>query len=310
MSEPGFDGRRVVSFESRRSVEMASLIARRGGAPVSAPSMREVLHPVDAPGDPGRGDAVLPAARAFAEALREGAFDVVVLMTGVGARALIRAVAPLLDAAELAAALTSAKAGDVGPARCPPVVIARGPKPAAALREIGVNDFMIAPEPNTWREVLSLIREAAGRAASPGGSPRLRVAVQEHGAPSRELYAELERDGHRVDAISLYRWALPEDVGPLRAAIQGIVAGEIPIALFTSATQVHHVMRLAAEDGLDDAVRRALSRGVVASIGPVCTEALEGEGIRPDLEPEHPKMGILVKEAAARSGAILAAKAG
>jgi uroporphyrinogen-III synthase len=291
MSGSGFGGRRVVSFESRRSVEMASLIARHGGAPVSAPSMREVLRPVDALADPS--STVLHAARVFAEALREGAFDVVVLMTGVGTRALIKAVAPLLDTPELAAALTGTS-----------VLIARGPKPAAALREIGVNDFVIAPEPNTWREVLAVIRQATR------GRPAGRVAVQEHGAPSRELYAELERDGHRVDAIALYRWALPEDIAPLRAAIQGIVAGEIPIALFTSATQVHHVMRVAAEDGADDALRSALCRGVVASIGPVCTEALEGEGIRPDLEPEHPKMGHLVKEAAARSDAILAAKAG
>jgi uroporphyrinogen-III synthase len=306
MSGSGFGGRRVVSFESRRSAEMASLIARHGGAPVSAPSMREVLHPVDALADPS--SSALPAARVFAEALREGAFDVVVLMTGVGTRALIKAVAPLLDTPELAAALTAARdggsPGKPGSAPTGPVVIARGPKPAAALREIGVNDFVIAPEPNTWREVLALVREATR------GKPGARVAVQEHGAPSRELYAELERDGHRVDTIALYRWALPEDLAPLRAAIQGIVAGEIPIALFTSATQVHHVMRVAAEDGADDALRRALCRGVVASIGPVCTEGLEGEGIRPDLEPEHPKMGHLVKEAAARSDTILAAKAG
>ena len=36
------NGLRVVSFESRRSAEMADLIRNYGGEPIQAPSMREV----------------------------------------------------------------------------------------------------------------------------------------------------------------------------------------------------------------------------------------------------------------------------
>jgi uroporphyrinogen-III synthase len=40
----------------------------------------------------------------------------------------------------------------------------------------------------------------------------------------------------------------------------------------------------------------------------VCSEALRAEGLEPDLEPEHPKMGHLVKAAAERAAAILEEK--
>jgi uroporphyrinogen-III synthase len=46
----------------------------------------------------------------------------------------------------------------------------------------------------------------------------------------------------------------------------------------------------------------------VASIGPTTSEALEEFGIKPDLEPSHPKMGFLVQETAQQAAAILAKK--
>ncbi len=278
MGETGFGGRRVVTFESRRAVEMASLIERHGGIPVSAPTLREV--PL----------AENPAALTFARSLEAGAFDAVVLMTGVGTRALVEEIAPEMDRAAFASAL-----GRV------PLLVARGPKPAAVLRELGVTGFTTVPSPNTWREIAA----ALGAPASLAGR---RVAVQEHGAPSVELYEVLERAGAQVSPVQVYRWALPEDTGPLRRALHAIAAGEVAVALFTSRAQVEHAFAIAAEEGLDAAVRERLRAGVVASIGPVCTEALRAEGLAPDFEPEHPKMGHLVKTAAERGAAILAAK--
>jgi uroporphyrinogen-III synthase len=272
MSAEGFGGRRVVSFESRRAAEMASLIARHGGVPVSAPTMREVTI------NDNEG------AKAFARDLAAGAYDIVVLMTGVGARALIEEVAPVLGREDFAQALAKT------------AVVARGPKPAAALRELGLRAFTTVPEPNTWREVVGAL---AGEGASP--LPGKRVAVQEHGAPSRELYAALEERGARVTPVPVYRWALPEDTAPLRRALHAIADGEASIALFTSRAQVEHALAIAAEEGVAERVRERLAKGLVASIGPVCSEALRAEGITPHLEPEHPKMGHLVKEAAARA---------
>lgn len=278
MNEGGFGGRRVVSFESRRAAEMASLIERHGGAAVSAPTMREVTLA-------GSGEAL-----AFARALRDGAFDLVILMTGVGTRALMEEIAAEMDRGAFAAAL-----GRV------PHVIARGPKPAAVLREIGLPAFVTVPAPNTWREVVRAVEEIG----PPAGK---RVAVQEHGAPSVELYDALRAAGAAVTAVPVYRWALPEDTAPLRRALHAIAGGDVDIALFTSRAQVDHAFAVAAEEGVDQAVRDRLRGGVVASIGPVCSEALRAEGIAPDVEPDHPKMGHLVKTAAERAAAILRAK--
>ena len=278
MSDDGFGGRPVVTFESRRAAEMASLVERNRGAPLTAPTLREVPLTENA------------GAIAFARELAAGEVDGVVLMTGVGTRALMEEIASVLDRAAFAKALASV-----------PLVVARGPKPAVVLRELGVPGFTTVPEPNTWREVA---RAVADRGPLAGR----RIAVQEHGAPSTELYDALRQGGAVVTPVQVYRWALPEDTAPLRAALHAIVAGRARIVLFTSRAQVEHVFAVAAEEQIAEPLRSALTRGVVASIGPVCTVALRVEGIEPDLEPEHSRMGHLVKAAAERCATILAAK--
>jgi len=59
---------------------------------------------------------------------------------------------------------------------------------------------------------------------------------------------------------------------------------------------------------VEDAVRRALARMVVASVGPTTSETLRESGIQVDLEPSHPKMGFLVNETAKQAGQILQSK--
>jgi uroporphyrinogen-III synthase len=277
MQPAGFGGRLVVGFESRRAAEMASLIERHGGAPVSAPSLREVA--VDAP-DP---------ARELAGALLRGTVDVVVFLTGVGVRGFVDAAVPLADRAAFVATLGEAS------------VIARGPKPARALRELGVSSFVTVAAPNTHVEVLAAL-DALGSLRG------RRVAVQEYGVPNEALYEALRSRGALVLPLALYRYALPEDTTPLRSALHRLAKGEIPIALFTSRSQVEHVLVVAADEGIEAPVRAAFLRGLVGSIGPVCSEALRHEGLDPDVEPEHHKMGHLVKEAAARADAILSRK--
>jgi uroporphyrinogen-III synthase len=263
----------VVSFESRRSREIAELIRRHGGEPVSAPSMREV--PLDQSG----------AAVEFARRLREGRIDVVIFLTGVGTRLVAQAVASEMPPVELGRCLTRV------------TTVARGPKPVAALRELGVAPTISVPEPNTWREVLAAIDERvelAGRT----------VAVQEYGEENPELLDGLRERGATVVRVPVYRWALPEDLGPLRDGIRRILAGEIDVALFTSATQVEHLFQIAGEESTR--LAEMLSRNVVVgSIGPICSRALERHALRADLEPEHPKMGPLVRETLQRAPAIL-----
>ena len=135
-----------------------------------------------------------------------------------------------------------------------------------------------------------------------------RVAVQEYGIPNPELVSGLEQRGATVKTIPIYKWALPVDIEPLRVAIQKILNGEADVALFTNGAQVDHLFRLAAEDKADEKLRHALGNVVIASVGPVCTQVLEQYGVKPDIEPPHPKMGSLISAVAASAQHLLEAK--
>jgi uroporphyrinogen-III synthase len=169
--------------------------------------------------------------------------------------------------------------------------VARGPKPAAALREMGLKPAIVAPEPNTWRELL----------AATEGRPERCIAVQEYGRPSAELLDGLRARGGEVTPVRVYQWDLPENVEPLRQAARLLAEGAFDVALFTTAIQIAHLARVARELGIEDAVLGNLRQCQVCSIGPTTSEALEEFGIHPMMEPSHPKMGFLVKEAAQRA---------
>jgi uroporphyrinogen-III synthase len=124
------------------------------------------------------------------------------------------------------------------------------------------------------------------------------VAVQEYGVPSRELLEGLKQRGADVMPIHVYDWALPEDVAPLKNAIQAVLEGRVDIVLFTAAVQIHHLIQVADSMKSRDAVIAALKEIKIASIGPVTSEGLAEYGLRAHMEPSHPKMGYLVREAA------------
>ena len=273
----GLQGFKVVSFESRRAKEMAELIRRYGGDPITAPSMREV--PL------GENQAALN----LLPELEAGKFDLLILMTGVGTRTLNQLLLTQYPQERIVSALQKTR------------LVARGPKPIAALKELGLVPAVTVPEPNTWREILSTLDAAATIQGK-------HIAVQEYGIPNPELVSGLEKRGATVKTISIYRWALPEDIGPLRGAIQKILRGEADVALFTNGAQVEHLFRVAAEDKVEEKLRLACKNIAIASVGPVCTEVLGQFGLKPDIEPPHPKMGSLVAEVAASASRILAAK--
>jgi uroporphyrinogen-III synthase len=78
--------------------------------------------------------------------------------------------------------------------------------------------------------------------------------------------------------------------------------------MFTSSVQIHHLFQFAEQMQLRDAVLAGLRRSVVASIGPTTSETLRNFGIQVDVEPAHPRMGFLVKEASEKSAAITRTK--
>ena len=270
-----FQGVRVVSFESRRAIEMKRLISNYGGDPLVAPSMREV--PLE------RNEQAL----AFAADLFADRFDMVLFLTGVGTRALGKVVETRYELGKFLDALRRVK------------IIARGPKPVAVLREWDVPIHIRVPEPNTWREILAELEPL------PAGK---RIAVQEYGKSNTELLGALRAGGLEVTTVPVYQWDLPEDTGPLSEAIQTICSGQAAVALFTTSVQVDHVLKVASAMGCENQLRARLNQMMIASIGPMASEALREHGLHVDFEPTHPKMGFLVKEAAEQSAAILAAK--
>jgi len=278
----GLGGLRVLSLESRRAPEMAKLIENYGGRAIVAPSMREV--PLESNTE----------ALAFARTLAANGFDMVIFLTGVGTRALARVVETIYPLDQFAEALRHV------------TVVARGPKPVAALKELGVPVTIAVPEPNTWRDLLRALDEKSGTAAL---KPK-RVAVQEYGASKAELLAGLAERGAQVTRVPVYQWALPEDTGPLRAAVETIARGEIDVALFTTSIQVAHLLRIAREMNLEQKLRLAFARILIGSIGPMTSEELREQGLTADFEPAHPKMGFLVNEAAQRGEGLLEQKRG
>lgn len=272
-------GLRVIAFESRRAAELEQLLARHGAQVFSAPALREV--PIEE-----NADALELVVR-----LERGEIDVVILLTGVGTRALVEAVQSRCPTERLVGLLRRVK------------IVARGPKPVAALRTLDLAADVRVPEPNTWRELLeSLDRELPVRG--------LRVAVQEYGKANPALLDGLVERGADVLRVPVYRWALPHDLGPLRAAIARLVGGDADVAVFTTAVQLDHLLRVAAEtvDGAE-AVRAALrDRVVVAAIGPTVAEALVEAGLPVDVTPVHPKLGWLANAIAEQAPALVATK--
>jgi uroporphyrinogen-III synthase len=131
------------------------------------------------------------------------------------------------------------------------------------------------------------------------------VAVQEYGVSNPELLRGLRERGALVTRVPIYQWDLPDDTGPLRAAVDAVIAGQVDVVLFTTGVQVQHLFQIAERCGKKDLLKIGLARVVKASIGPTTSEVLRSHDLLVDLETSHPKMGFLVKEAAEQSEALL-----
>ncbi len=261
---PSLAGVRVAVFEARMAGTVADMIARHGGIVLAAPALWEI--PL------GEG----PEVTAFAETLTAGGFDVVIFETGAGVRYLAQAIETRISRQTWIAALEKTR------------VVARGPKPTAALPSWGcARTFkFLRPIPGARRLVCSTsncrLRACGLRCRNTG----LRTASW-----SRAWSCA----GATVTQVRVYRWALPEDLEPLRAAIAEIAMGRVGIALFTSSQQVEHLVSVAALEGREAEIRAAMAKHtVMGSIGPTTSETLRLRGLPVDIEPAHPKLGHLI----------------
>lgn len=244
---------------------MEELLRKHGFDPFVAESVREV------------GLDQNPAAAEFAKRLAAGEFDAVVFLTGAGVRRLLFL---LKDDSEVVPVLRTV------------ATIARGPKPAQALREFGVPPTEVAKDPSTYHEVLEILSRRKER----------QLAVQEYGRPDPRLLEGLDHLGASVFRVPVYQWALPEDPSNLRRAATMLARGEAGIAVFTSSIQLEHLEIVSAELGID--VLTPLRTIRVASIGPTMSEALKTKGIYPWMEADPPKLGVLVHQLAQKMNQI------
>jgi uroporphyrinogen-III synthase len=255
-------GKVVAILESRTGEHLGELIAKRGGTPLLAPALSELP------------DIDLDALRGLLRNWRAAPIEVAIFQTGVGTRALFEAADALGLAAELASLLAAA------------MVVVRGPKPTGELNARGIRIDRRARSPFTTEDVLVALADVDLAA--------VRVLVQRYGAENAGLHAALEARGAQVREIATYRWALPEDLSPLRTLLGALSERRVDAVVFTSAVQVQHLLEVAAREGRADRIRADLQRCLIASIGPVCTKALQQEGLEPNFEASPPKLGPLV----------------
>ena len=274
-----FHGLRVLSFESRMGAEMARLIQRHNGHPLVVSALREIPIPL-------QGNS---AVFRFGVKLILNQLDILILMTGVGTKALLEILQTRYPLAEIIDALKKT------------IIVTRGPKPLAILKTLGVEANITVPEPNTWHDVIATLdyyRPVQG----------LKIAIQEYGVSKPDMIQDLQTRGADVFSVPVYRWALPEDTAPLHSAITEVVNGRIDAMVITNAAQVDHVMQLAEQDQKTDLFRESCKKIVVASIGPTASEGLKHYDLPVDFEPSHPKMGVLVKELSEQIHALRQAK--
>ena len=255
-------GKSIAILESRFGEHLAGLLEKQGARVLRAPALAE------------EPDADLDAIRSLIDDCADQPLDLAIFQTGVGTRALFDATDSL--------GLTQRLHGLLEACR----VVVRGPKPTAVLRGRSIRIDISAAEPFTTAEVLDAIAslDLANR----------RVLVQRYGDTNAGLDARLQARGAHVIEVPLYRWALPKDISPLQRLIEALKRREIDAAIFTSASQVRNLFSVAGP-GQTPRVRDDLNAVLVASIGPVCSEALRAFGIRVGLEASPPKLGPLVE---------------
>ena len=246
-------GRTVAVPETRELEVFAAMLERRGASVVRCPLV--AIH--DAP-DPA---PVLAFARGFAG----GSCDDLILTTGEGLRRILACIErhePALKDGFLVALTRVHK-------------ITRGPKPARALRELGLKPDLPAQPPTTAGIIASLAgQDLKGR----------RVGVQLYGTePNRPLMEFLERAGAIVLSVAPYVYADAADDAAVHRLLARLHTGEVDAIAFTSTPQVERLFAVAPAA----MVSAALARTLVAAVGPVVAEALGRHGIKARLMPEE-----------------------
>jgi uroporphyrinogen-III synthase len=258
----GMRDKRVAILESRLGQQMIDLVTKRGGVPVHAPALAEI---------PDVDSAFVAR---LIDDIQKRPVTLAVFQTGVGTRALFAATDGLGMTDKLLDILAAT------------TVAVRGPKPTAALRARHVRIDVSARDPFTTHEVLEAVETIPIASA--------RVIVQRYGVKNVELEDALKARGAEVIEIPTYRWAVPDNTRPLIELMEALARREVDAVVFTNAAQVHNLFAVADPLGRADPLRADLGRTLIASIGPVASNALREFGLTATIEASPPKLGPLI----------------
>jgi uroporphyrinogen-III synthase len=247
-------GRTIAIPETRELNVLAAMIEEKGATAIRCPLVG--IH--DAP-DP------VPIV-AWLRELVAGTFDDLILLTGEGLRRLLG----FARRAEMFNDVVSA----VGRVR----KITRGPKPARALREIGLAPDLAAEQPTTDGVIATLSRvEMRGRA----------VGVQLYAqVPNPRLVEFLSNAGATVHPVAPYVYAPASDADRVVDLIGRLERGEVDCIAFTSASQAERLWAVAEARGLQSALASGIARTRVAAVGPVVAEELRRHGAEVHVMPK------------------------
>lgn len=245
-------GRTIALLETREAERLGRMLREQGAAIVSVPAVAIV-------------DADDPApVLAWIERFVAGPADYLVLLTGEG-------LARLHDLA------TQAGIGpDFVASLGRTTIVIRGPKPARALRALGLAPQLRA-EQATTEGVIALLASLDLRGR--------RVGVQLYPeAPSR-LADFLEAASALPDPVTPYAYEVAASDEALAGLIEKIASGGIDAVAFTSASQAKRLFELARERGETDRLTAGLCRTAIAAVGPVVASELERHGVTPTIVP-------------------------
>ena len=214
----------------------------------------------------------------FVRQVVSGNLDVMIFLTGVGARFLVSEAESLGVKDDFLKALNNL------------TIVVRGPKPVSALRQLSVRVDVIPENPTTEGVIEALKnRDFQGR----------RVGVQLYGTPNPQLVSALEDKGAKVTPVQVYAYGAAADSSAVSALISRILDGQVQVIAFTSAPQVRMLFDFAAQLDLANQLEKALKTSVViASIGEAPSRALEERNLVPKIVPGQSKMGAMAQAVA------------
>jgi uroporphyrinogen-III synthase len=247
-------GRTIALAEGRQLEELAQMLEREGATTLRCP----MVNILDAP-DPA---PVL----AWLNELIAGRFSHVVLLTGEGLRRLLGFAERAGIRQEAIAALAKTR------------TVTRGPKPARALKEIGLAPTVTAGAPTTDGVIESLRAEdLRGRT----------VGVQFYSEGNPPLIQCLEEAGATARTVLPYVYAPAADAHRVAQLVDSMVGEQVDAIVFTSSPQVDRLYEVARERGLESKLQEGLRLTRVAAVGPVVAENLRTRGAKVDICPEQ-----------------------